>query len=617
MIRTGLTMGNNVGAWETVRGELAVASGKEFERRVAPILRLFQSDVIPTPEMQHLDRAGIDFITWSDEGPLPWVVQCKGFKEQELGSSQVEQILESIDKFRKSEWTCEEYAILHNRESKNREAVHVIEESLARLREEKKAVVTRLWDRQSFISDARKRLRDIFVERMRDDAARLLAKQEGLFRFGSVYVPDVPVTERRLIIKRDEEVRMEPADAASARRRAADLVLSKQGKARWTLLTGHFGTGKTTTGLRAARWAGRDVIYVRGDDLIDRTGGIGTNILLSKIVDCLGLFDDYDDETRAFLNRIAGRSMAELLRTTEGASFALFIDALDESRTYSTPEGVGRLINQVIELRCPVILTTRREHFDSTFRNFDAALRREVVPVRGGPSRDGRLIDIDLWGDKEINALLAQAIRAAFPDEAENLKRLSAALRSGEARRLYGDLPTHPLFLQMILEEAASGRIEKRSRAQLVQDWMERKIERDLGATGRATPVEMVEISALVEGMMRVHERVARRMATFEDGAWRLVEHVMSDVIEKEAREVFRQQTVDISTILTCSVLSAVTPRRRGVMPIKFLLRVCQEFFIAAELRRSEEAADKWPPEVVRFWKELGDSNGGDARTSA
>lgn len=606
-----------MGAWETVRGELAVASAKEFERRVAPILRLFRSDIVQAPEMQHLDRAGIDFVVWSDEGPLPWVVQCKGFKEQELSSSQVKQILKSVEKFRQSEWTCENYAILHNRDSKNREAVRVIEKSLTQLREEGKAAVTLLWDRQSFISDARKRLRDIFVERMREDAARLLAKQERLFRFGSVYVPDVPVTEKRLIIKRDQEVRMERVGTAGARHRIADLVLSTQGKARWTLLTGHFGTGKTTTGLHAARSAGHDVIYVRGDDLIDKMGGFGTNILLGRIVDGLGLFDDYDDETRAFLDRIAGRSMAELLRSSESTTFALFIDALDESRTYSTPDGVLRLINQVVELKCPVILTTRREHYDSTFRNFDAALRSEHLPVRGGPSRDGRLLDLDLWKDKEISELMTRAVEAAHPDEAANLKRLSEALRTGEARQLYGDLPTHPLFLQMILEEAASGRIEKRNRAQLIQDWMERKIERDLRATDRAKPVKVVEVSAFIEGMMRIHERVARQMVAFENGAWRLVEQIGSDVIEDEARKVFRQQTMDISTILTCSVLSAVTPRRRGVMPVKFLLRVCQEFFVAAELRRSGEAVGNWPPEVTRFWEELGDTNCGEAKNGA
>lgn len=600
----------SLGAWETFRGQLAVASGRDFERRAAPVLKLFRSDVVQTPEMQHLDRCGIDFVVWSDNGLLPWVVQCKGFKEREdIGPSQIDQILKSIEKFRQSEWSCEEYVLLHNRTGENRDAERTIQASLARLREEGKAAVTQLWDRMAFIRNARNRLRQIFIERMREDADRLLLRQEGLFKFGSVYVPDVPVTEKSLLIKRDEPVRMERVGDACERRRVAELVL---GRARWTLLTGHFGTGKTTTGLHAARAAGHDVIYVHGDDLTDRTGGYGTNIMLSRIVDSLGLFDDYDDETRAFLDRIAGRGLAELLRSKEGATFALFVDALDESRSYSTPEGVWRLINQVVELKCPVILTTRREHFDSTFSNFDRALRSEDLPTRGGPRRDGRLFDLDLWTEKEVKELIAGAIRIAPADEAVNLKRLCDALQSDEGRQLYGDLPTHPLFLQMILEEAASGRIEKRNRAQLIRDWMERKIERDLEAQDRAKPTKAVEVGAFVERMMMLQERVARRMTVFEDGAWRLIEQIDSDVIEGEARELLREQNVDISTILTCSVLSALTPRRRGIMPVKFLLRVCQEFFLAAQLRRAGEKPDHWPEEVADFWDELGRLDKGD-----
>lgn len=595
-----------MGVWETIRGELAVASDREFERRAAPMLKLFRSEVVHSPAMGHLDRAGIDFVVWSDEGPLPWVVQCKGFKDQEsLGPSQLAQILKSIEKFRNSEWSCEEYVFLHNRTGQNRDAERTIQESLARLREEGRAVVTRLWDRQTFIRDARKRLRDIFVKRMRENADRLLREQESMFGFGSIYVASVPVTERIIIIKRDEQMRMECVGDTNVRRRIAEFVLSSRGKARWTLLMGHFGTGKTTAGLHAAMSAGNDVIYVRGDDLIDGTGSYGTNVMLGRITDALGLFDDYDDETRIFLDRIAGRSMAELLRSKEGATFVLFIDALDESRSYRTPEGVFKLINQIVDVKCPVILTMRREHFDSTFSNFDKALRFENVPMRGGPRRDGRLFDLELWTEKEVDELVTAAMKIARANEAVHLARLSDILRSGMARRIYGDLPKHPLFLQMILEDVASGRIGKRNRAQLIRHWMERKIERDLNASDRAKPTDAVDVGAFVEGMMTLQERVARRMTVFEDGAWHLLEHIGSDVIEAEARDLFREQNVDISTILACSVLSSVTPRRRGVMPVRFLLRICQEFFLAAQLRRSGDAPEKWPEEAVEFWKEL------------
>ena len=595
-----------MGAWETVRGELAVATDREFERRAAPILKLFQPDVVQTPARQHLDRAGIDFLVWSDDGPLKWVVQCKGFREQEgLGRSQLNQILRSIEKFRRSEWSCEEYVLLHNRTGENREAERIIQEELSRLRTENKAITTRLWDRQSFIRDARKRIRDLFIERMRDDANQLLHRQSGLFRFGGLYVPLVPVTESSLTIKRDKQARIDRLGDASVRQRVAQLVVSPKSDARWTLLTGHFGTGKTTTGLHATRSAGHDVIFVRGDDLIDVTGGYSTNAMLGRITDAMNLFDDFDDETRDFLQRIAGRSMAELLRSKEGSHFTLFVDALDESRSYATPEGVWKLINQVADLKCPVVFTTRREHFDSTFRNLDKALRADELPARGGSTRNGRLFDLELWADEEVGQFIAEAIKIASPDEAPHLARFSDGLQSGLVQLLYGDLPKNPLFLQMILEEAASGQIEKRNRAQLIRNWIERKIQRDLDAVNRIKPTQVVDVGTFIEGMMAIQRRVARRMAISEMDTWRLLEEIDSDVVEAEARSQFREANVDVSAVLLCSTLSAVAPRRRGTMPVKFLLRVCQEFFLASEIFHKCENLDGWPEEVVGLCKEL------------
>jgi hypothetical protein len=72
-----------MGAWETLRGELAAATSREFERRVLPVMRLFHGEIIQAPELAGLDRAGIDLLAWTDIQPFPWVVQCKGFKEFE------------------------------------------------------------------------------------------------------------------------------------------------------------------------------------------------------------------------------------------------------------------------------------------------------------------------------------------------------------------------------------------------------------------------------------------------------------------------------------------------------------------------------------------------------
>ena len=53
-----------MGVWQTLQGELAVATGNEFERRVLPLMRFLHADMIRAPERAGLDRAGIDILGW-------------------------------------------------------------------------------------------------------------------------------------------------------------------------------------------------------------------------------------------------------------------------------------------------------------------------------------------------------------------------------------------------------------------------------------------------------------------------------------------------------------------------------------------------------------------------
>jgi hypothetical protein len=209
-----------------------------------------------------------------------------------------------------------------------------------------------------------------------------------------------------------------------------------------------------------------------------------------------------------------------------------------------------------------------------------------------------------MWTDRKISEFISNAMELANESETDHLRQLVNGVRSGELHRLYGDLPTHPLFLQMILDDAAQGRIAKRNRGELVRDWIEQKLRRDI-KVGRETPIEVIDIDSFVEQMMRLHEQVAMTMTECQDGAWVLTEEIGSDDIVESAKDIFNSPTMDISTILGCSVLSAVTPRNRGVMPIKFLLRVCQEFFLALALHRVGKQSDGYPEAVVDFWKDL------------
>jgi len=68
-----------VSIWRIKSGELAAATGRDFERQVLPLLKAFWPTLIRPREMKQLDNHGIDLVVWSDDLYFPCVAQCKVF----------------------------------------------------------------------------------------------------------------------------------------------------------------------------------------------------------------------------------------------------------------------------------------------------------------------------------------------------------------------------------------------------------------------------------------------------------------------------------------------------------------------------------------------------------
>src|SRR5687767_10600521 len=92
----------SIRAVQKLSGTLARAEERDFERKALPCLRLRWPIMQQAPATASWDRKGIDLFTWEEEGPFTCVVQCKGFRERELGLKQIQQVEESIDSFRQS-----------------------------------------------------------------------------------------------------------------------------------------------------------------------------------------------------------------------------------------------------------------------------------------------------------------------------------------------------------------------------------------------------------------------------------------------------------------------------------------------------------------------------------
>src|ERR1035437_5320343 len=253
-----------------------------------------------------------------------------------------------------------------------------------------------------------------------------------LFRFGSVYLPDVPVQEEELMLKPGAPCERRLVHAV-ATRVLADL-LQDCSKARLTLLTGFFGAGKTTSALQAASVGERTAIFVSAAELGEGARKMGTYALTQDITDCLRIFEHgaepidgfevLDQADEDIFEKLAGPALKSLLRS-EDAEHVLVLDGLDENRTYLSPSGFQMLNNQLADLTCPVVLTTRFEHLSSMFGNFEALL--ESLGTKRRSSQPARLLSLTPWTPLEVRRFIEKALKSATSEEAASLNQIGRA----------------------------------------------------------------------------------------------------------------------------------------------------------------------------------------------
>lgn len=583
---------------------MAIAADRDFERMSIPLLRLFWPSLVHPPKMKKYDNAGIDLVAYNDNSSIAAAVQCKGFySNRELMPAHYRQIKSSIESFKASEFNCTEFVLLHNRTSSEKDIVDKIKNDLAGLVRAGKAERVRLWDRQTFLRDARERLEALIVERLRAEFHRLLEQISRLFRFGTIHVPMVPVTERRLVLKRWLPPVIE--EVKSSDERISQLIRSAKG-ARWTLLTGVFGTGKSTAVLHAAIESTALVIFARCADMCFDSGGIGTNLLLRGVLQSLHLFDDLDDEDRNSLERLAGPALRVALSRPETEAL-LILDGLDENWVFSKSAGMTALANALTELRCPIVMTTRQEHFDATFGNFDQVVGD--LTQKAGASQSARLLRLDPWTDGHVIRFFERAAQASFGTQRTRIEETLAQMKGGGSLPWPNELLHHPLFLQMIAELAADGNAGTRSAADTIGEWAMRKIARDV-AVPRLIPIDIIDRTNFVNGMMLAMENIAGRMLTLSDLAYEFLETIDSELVVSEVSLALKAGEIDIAAVTGTSLLVPVSERRSAHVPVKFCHRTFQEYFTARHAQRTGIDPMRLPEPVRRLLADLNRGTG-------
>jgi len=588
------------GAWKDWSRRLAVANGDHFEREALVLLRFMWPEMTQAPRLRAWDRRGIDLFVWNEVGPFPIAVQCKGFEVQEIGQQQIAQIEDSIATFQQSDASAGTYLVVHNRDSRNPDLNSRVLPLLERLVATGKATHAEIWSRSDLVNKFFVAMEERVVDGLHVYSSQFLDRFSQLFDFGGIYVSPVPARQRSMIFRRDRPCQVSQPTPTTL----IDVpgVIDQSGGTHWTLLTGNFGFGKTTSATRAAAANRRPVLLVPAATVPAQVFKEGnTNGLCQHVVESLAIIDDPDtwSETR----RAAGAVLSYLLRHKD-SEFVFILDGLDEHHLFATLHGLQGLSNQLAEFACAVILTTRKEHLDVLLGDFNVAFAG--LGARWGRERSVDTLELQPWTPTQSLALIDEAIGMAPPHSAGHLARLRDQLHDGTSDGVYGDLLTHPLFLHFILEDVAADGIRSVSRGSLLRSWIERKVRRDrsVWAAGtvetRPTVDPELDTETFIARLMRVLESVAFSMANRVNDTVELLESITEAEVIRLLRAEFPGSSAGLLPLLLNSVLT-VHSRTAGSINVGFALRTLQEYLTASYLMHHEIPFDGWPSSVRSF----------------
>ena len=572
-----------------LKAELATSSDRAFERAVVPFLRIVFPELVSPPARRDFDCSGCDHLVWSDTLPHQLVVQCKGFEkhEYELGAEQLAQCAKSIRSFRDSGLTTRKYIIVHNRIGKDPGFRTGVLRELKTLVEAGCAQVAELWD----VDNLLQRSFNATYDQLRALAAEQnLSTVQGYADAEPELCEPLHAVPLQVRIMTADQYKL--AEVSPPIQHVADPTHALlDADTRFSLLIGYAGFGKTTSTLRLMRESRRRTFFVPAAVFSDRMNA--TKELLEQCVDVERLVARALPEEQATFRRIARPAIEHLFKKDDG-SFLLLLDGIDESYFLAQRGGLQHLFNALRLVGRKVILTVRKEYFESRIADFATSFG--LVTERKDRLKKQRITVIELlpWSDQQILQLVnryASTIRDA--EARQRLASLAEAVASGQYQKFYGDIPRRPLFLRFILETVEETGIHLVSRASLFTEWARLKIIRDITRPakfgGQRLPIaDDRSVDDTVQLAFGAMAWAARCMTTVTAG-------IVEILPTCRASEVLAfpglKDTGNAEGLILNSLLVPAAPRRAPEpLEVCFAHRAYQEFFLARYVLEEPEA---------------------------
>jgi hypothetical protein len=590
-----------MGIWERKSGKLATSYRTELHQEALPLLQIRWSGMVPCRDLDHLDRCGIDLVAPGTGDPYSCVVQCKGFDGQgPLDATHLKQIFKSIDAFEESGYRADDYVLLHTKDARSRDVEAAVEKRLEQLVASQRIQRYFVWNRQTFIADCIEQMTQLLWRRLEENANVHAKNLEQFFRFANIRISPIPARQQswRIDATHGASSVGDPSllslDGAHLRQRAH--------KMRFSCLLGAFGSGKTTLALEAA--SGGDgghwhLVFAPARNIREVHPSQGASLVHRQILQAGDLLQDLPDSTAAELTPYAADTLRSMLQNPEH-KVVLCVDGLDESPALDNVASMVSFVNALGELRCPVLLATRREHFDATFGNFAQAA--DQLSPKGGFNRDAEIYELLAWSDAAVRSLIGRARDSAGQSEQPGLFRLEADLNSGRLAQELAGLYQHPLFLQMLLDASARSVTGIQSYHQLIPIWAQGKIERDL-LVGRRAATLSTDTFATIGALFHWMEDVAALLLRADVAPGVMLDDVEVETIAALARRNPMLTDFTESDLLTTSLLIPTTRRSLRPLRARFFHRVFQEYFTARACVRAGMPKSSLPRAVQRWFE--------------
>lgn len=580
--------------WKDLNGKIHAATDRDFERAVLPLMRAIWPGLVQVPAMKAYDRCGIDLLSLTNDDKIECAVQCKGFfKVEGLADDQLNPIAKSIDSFRRSGLRTNTYVLVHNQDGRNRNVEEKVDELLAELVASGRADQAIQWDRHKLFCALQDALWKMIEERVEQQADLVIEQASMNFGQAADIVSKVPIEQSSLRLKRGSRAKVVTAGEASTESELAGMLQGSND--RWTLLTGLFGSGKSTSCLNVARHAPSRVIYVPAADIEPEKGEVGTNVLMQNILKALSIFADFEDDERGVFERLASAMLRKELSANDSTA-TLIIDGLDENRSLAGPAEMARFASTLAELRCRVVLSTRSEHFHASFGNYDHLF--DELSSRGVPKKIP-VLHLAPWGWQQIFELVEHA---SIQDPAnQNISAFLEEVRKKQSGGWDAEFLRHPLFLRMTLDLIAEGMNPAENSSKLISTWTHQKLIRDLKAA-RETPVPITDRDDFLHSIKKLMAEVAGLMTDTDDGGdVQLSETIDSRELVSIAQRTFSIDRVSLHSIASTSLIVPVAVRYRTSVPMRFSHRAFQEYFLAVHLHEAGSEGGKYPQAVQEY----------------